>query len=296
MNDLPDDHPEGTAEKTRDPAREPIFNVPGVIVALIGVFVLVALYRSALGAYDDFAFVAERGFVPARLSLALGFATPQDLVAHLADSASLDAPDVAYLHFVNADGVDAWSSLITYAGIHGDWTHLTLNSLWFLAFGSVVARRLGTSLFLLFFVLGAAGAALAYAIIHPLTVVPVIGASGAVSAAMGAALLLPFRPFGDWQALEEMQRLPIMRFGEALTNRRVVTVTLVWFALNIALVFGFGAPPGEPATIAWEAHIAGYVLGVVLLYALDRFRPVPPRSGLSDFGDQSADEGSFRPD
>jgi len=275
VSNRPDYEPEfGSAQSAS--AREPIFNVPWIVIALILAFIAIAVYRNSLDSFDELVFTGVRGFIPARLSLALGLVTPQEIARQLAEAGGLERADIAYFHLITTDDAGTWTSLLTYAGLHGDWTHLTLNSLWFLAFGSAVARRLGAGLFLAFFALASIGAALVYGMIHPFTVVPVIGASGAVSGAMGAALLLPFAPMSDRRALEAMQHQPLMRLAEAVTNRRVVTITLVWFALNAALVFGIGAPPGEPATIAWEAHIAGYLIGMALLYLLDRFRPLPP--------------------
>ena len=81
---------------------------------------------------------------------------------------------------------------VSYMGLHNDLTHLAINSLWLLAFGPIVARRFGGFLFLLFFlVCGVAGAATHLAFNWG-SLVPVIGASGAISGLMAAGLrLLP---------------------------------------------------------------------------------------------------------
>lgn len=258
--------------------RTPIFNVPSVVIAIIVALVLIQAYRSQLSPIDDFTFVALRGFVPARLALDLGWLSADDIVSALAEQGQPSAATIAFLKLLTSDDADAWTSLLTYAGLHGDWGHLTLNSLWFLAFGSVVARRLGASLFLMFFIASSIGAALVYAAFNLASVVPMIGASGAVSAAMGAALLLPFRPVGDPEVLKELQMIPLMPVSVALRDQRVISTTVIWFGLNGLMAFGFGAGltgQGEPASIAWEAHLGGYIIGMVLIYALDRYRPLP---------------------
>ena len=257
------------------PRRTPIFNVPGVVIAIIAVLVAIQAYRSQLSLVDDFTLSAIRGFVPARLALEMGWISTDDLLKAIADRGEVGGLVLALLKLLEADEANVWTSLVTYAGLHADWGHVTLNALWFLAFGSVVARRLGTVLFILFFLVGAIGAALTYALFNLTSIVPMIGASGAVSAAMGAALLLPFRPIGDPEILAELQYVPLMPVRVALTDSRVVGTTLVWFAMNALLAFGFGAPDTEVANIAWEAHLGGYLIGMVLIYILDRFRPMP---------------------
>ena len=253
-----------------------MFNVPGIVIAIIAVLLLIQGYRSQLSPVDDFTFVALRGFVPARLALDLGWISSDDLLKALTERGEIGGLTLAFLKLLESDEANVWTSLVTYAGLHGDWSHVTLNALWFLAFGSVVARRLGTSLFLVFVFITAMGAALTYAMFNLTSIVPMIGASGVVSAAMGAALLLPFRPVGDPGISDELQRIPLMPIRMALRDRRVVSTTLIWFAINALLAFGIGTGgDGEITAVAWEAHIGGYLIGMALIYGLDRFRPLP---------------------
>jgi membrane associated rhomboid family serine protease len=251
----------------------PAFNVPGAVLFLIIVFALVHLYRANLGFMDDFRVLTEDGFTPSRLALALGWRDQTEILKSIMQLPDAARPATAFLQAGLDAGSGVWSSLVSYAFLHGDLAHVTLNSLWFLAFGSVVARRLGTMLFLLFFAVTAALSALAYAALNMDSVIPLIGASGAISAAMGASMLLPFqsRRFGPPQPAEAAPLMPLL---QAIGSRRVVFMTLSWVFIN--LLFGLGINLGgdgqEAANVAWEAHIAGFIVGFLLLPLFDRFR------------------------
>lgn len=257
--------------------RVPIFNVPGVVIGFIAVFVLVHLYRLQLSDADDFAFAALHGFVPARLALEMDWATVDGIARAFSALPAAERPSPAFLAVLLSDESNVWTSLVSYAFIHANWPHVLLNSLWFLAFGSVVARRLGPVVFGAFFALAAAGAALCYAAFNEGSIVPVIGASGAVAAAMGAAMLLPMRPMASPQEQAELAHVPLMPLGVAATDRRVVANTLLWIGINLLFAFGFNIGGGatEAANIAWEAHVGGYLIGMALMTVLDRLRPQP---------------------
>ncbi|MGD9769237.1 MAG: rhomboid family intramembrane serine protease, partial [Pseudolabrys sp.] len=125
---------------TEPAAREPILNVPAVIVALVAMFGLVhAVLSWWLNEPQTNEALLLFAFIPARydLNLPVGEAWPGGL------------------------GADVWT-FVTYAFIHGDLNHLAFNSVWLLAFGSPVARRFGTWRFLAFFAAAAAGGAAAH--------------------------------------------------------------------------------------------------------------------------------------
>ena len=97
---------------------------------------------------------------------------------------------------------DIWT-FVTYAFLHGDLNHLVFNSIWLLAFGSPVARRFGTWRFLVFFApSAAAGGALVHLATHFGQLLPMIGASAAISGAMAAVTRFVFRrggPLALWR-------------------------------------------------------------------------------------------------
>ena len=210
--------------------RQPVFNVPGVVVCLIGALVAAHLARLWISPEQSEAWIERYAFIPAHYSASLMAA------AHIDPGAW-------------------WQRLlpfVTYMGLHGGWAHLGINSLWLLAFGPVVARRFGAVLFLVFFmVCGVAGAA-TYLGFNWGSPDPVIGASGAISGLMAAAIrLLPtVNPQGG-------RILPIL-------SRPMLLFTLVWMGMNlIAGVTGMGVA-GETALIAWQAHMGGFIAGMLL--------------------------------
>jgi membrane associated rhomboid family serine protease len=116
---------------------------------------------------------------------------------------------------------------------------------------------------------------------HAGEVFPVIGASAAVSGMMAASMRFAFQPHGPvalWQRKDERAyHIPALPLLTALRDPRILMFLAVWFGIN--LIFGFGAAPliGEGQTVAWEAHIGGFLAGL-LLFSLFDPAPPPPRS------------------
>jgi membrane associated rhomboid family serine protease len=154
---------------------------------------------------------------------------------------------------------------VSYMGLHNDWTHLVINSLWLLAFGPVVARRQGALLFLLFFLICGVAGALAYVALNWGSPVPVVGASGAISGLMAAALrMLPGQ--APWAEPGTAPLAPLF-------SRQILIFTAVWAAINIlAGVTGLGVG-GESGLIAWQAHLGGFLAGILLCGPFDSLRP-----------------------
>lgn len=151
-----------------------------------------------------------------------------------------------------ADG--AWSTPLTSIFLHGGWTHVLMNAAFALAFGTPVARALGrgsrggTVFFALFIVCGVLSG-LGFAAAHWGDAVGAIGASGAVSGFMGAASRLI-----DWPGRVSPILSPsVLRLGGG------------WLAVNLLLAMAGFVPGLEGAAVAWEAHLAGFVAGVLLI-------------------------------
>jgi membrane associated rhomboid family serine protease len=147
-----------------------------------------------------------------------------------------------------------WAGLVTAMFVHGNWPHVLGNALWGLAFGAPVARLFGKSIgaaaafFNFFLICGVAGN-LGFAALHPGVDTLVVGASGGVSGLMGAASRL----------MGERDRLA------PFTSRRVLIMAAVFLGLNLVIgVVGLEVLSGN-APIAWEAHLAGYALGLLLI-------------------------------
>ena len=235
---------------------EPIFNVPAIVLAIIGIFVLVrAGEELLLSNEEDIAFLYYFAFIPARYDN------------------SLLPPE----SFPGGVGAEIWT-FITYAFIHGDITHLAMNSVWFLPFGSAVARRFGNLRVAGFFVLTAAAGALLHLVTHHGELMPMIGASAAVSGFMAGAIRFAFQQGGPLTMFRGEDSVayavPAAPLLLALRDSRILVFLLAWFGLNLLFGIGSISLPGGEQSIAWQAHIGGFVAGL-LLFSL--FDPVPPQ-------------------
>lgn len=186
-----------------------------------------------------------------------------------------EAPSRWTVSWLGGWPAEIWT-FVTYALIHGDWTHLGLNAVWLLAFGSAVARRFGSARFVTFFVVTAAAGAAAHLLVHRGDVWPVVGASAAISGYMAAAIRFVFQiggPLGFMgSADDQAYRRPAEPLLTCLRDPRVLVFLGVWFGLN--LIFGLTtlSMAGEGQSVAWEAHIGGFLAGLLLFPLFD---PVP---------------------
>lgn len=242
-------------------SREPIFNVPPVVVATVVVLVLVhALRVFVLTDEQDAQFLLTFAFIPAR------YAT-----SSLANGA-----------FSGGVAADVWT-FFTYAFIHADLLHIGLNLAWLLPFGTALARRFGAWRYVGFMLVMAAAGALAHLVSHPGAMVPMIGASAAISGAMAAAMRFVFQqggPLGVFRRSgdNEAYRVQAQPLLTTLRDSRFLMFLVVWIGLNA--LFGLGTVSiGTEADqqIAWQAHIGGFFAGLILFNLFD---PVVPQSEL----------------
>ncbi len=255
--------------------REPILNLPAVIVWLAVILAAIQGLRSLLPAYEDYMLLSWLAFVPARATLWLSPERLEEMVSAVAGSAT--GQDVAsrlqLVRLLLADGGPRLWTLLTYGLLHGSWLHLVTNLVWLAAFGSPVARRLGAGRFLSLMGLSTIGGALLHWFARELDVLPLVGASAAVSGATAAAIRFVFAPglrFGSLADDAVVQAIPAEPIGQLWQNSRAMLFILVWFATNI--LFGAGLVPilGEETSIAWEAHIGGFLAGLLLFPLFDR--------------------------
>ncbi len=241
---------------------EPIFNVPPVVIATVAVLVLVHVVRLwALSDEQDAEFLLTFAFIPARY----------------------DSGVLAGAALPGGFGAELWT-FFTYAFLHADLLHLGLNLAWLLPFGTALARRFGAWRYTLFMLVMAAAGAFAHLLSHPGAMVPMIGASAAISGAMAAAMRFVFQqggPLGAFRAAGENTdgyRVPATPLFATLTDLRFLLFLVVWLGLNA--LSGVGAVPiggGEGQEIAWQAHIGGFFAG---LFLFNLFDPVDPHAQL----------------
>ena len=186
------------------------------------------------------ALIAEHGVVPAELSAAL-----------------------AAGRLVSEPALDVLTSMFLHAG----WLHLLGNLLYLWIFGNNVEDRLGRPLFVVFYLVGGIAAALAQTSIDPASEVPMIGASGAIAATLGAYVVLFPRA--------RIQSLVFLGFFYQLIAVPAVIVLVFWFLLQVVDgVAAIGAIEG--GGVAFFAHIGGFVAGAILALPFRRRGPGLP--------------------
>ncbi|BCH32462.1 rhomboid family intramembrane serine protease [Mesorhizobium sp. L-8-10] len=220
------EHPSGF---TGNAPREPVFNMPGIIVLLIATCTAVFLVQTyVLTDRQYFELLVRGAFIPIRYS----------------GRYALE--------------VYAFTSPVTYAFLHGSFAHLAVNMIWLAAFGTPLANRLGNPSFLLFWIVTGFAAVGLHYVLHPLDQAPLVGASGAISGMMGAAARFGFR--ASRATGRSSFDGPLLPIADVFRSRTVVTFLAVWMVMNLATgLIGFA--PGVDDRIAWEAHIGGFAAG-----------------------------------
>ncbi|MCZ2203739.1 rhomboid family intramembrane serine protease [Bartonella sp. A05] len=161
-------------------------------------------------------------------------------------------------------------TVISYSFMHGDFEHIAINMIWLLAFGSPLVKRFGNLCFLLFWMLTAVISALTYFAFHQDSTVPLVGASGAISGMMGAAARYGFSsaPFdSNMQSGRFLGSLWSIR--EALSSRTVLVYIGVWLMVNFITGIFPSLSGRDDISIAWEAHIGGLISGFLLIGIFD---------------------------
>ncbi len=232
MNDRPTEGmpAEAVAEP---PTRQPVFNLPGIVVVLIAACAGIHLLRAyVLTPEQDFGVILRFAFIPLRYS----------------GDYAID--------------IYAWLGPVTYAFLHGDMGHLIVNMVWLAAFGSPLANRIGAVGLGVFWLLTGLAAVGLHYVIQPLDAVPLVGASGAISGMMGAASRFAFR-------IERRGRRaafagPVLSISSVFTYRATVTFLAVWMVVNLVIGMGYGADE-TGSQIAWQAHMGGFAAGFLAI-------------------------------
>jgi membrane associated rhomboid family serine protease len=272
MSDFP------PADGLEQPRREPIFAVPSVVVALIAALIAAYAVFDFLAPATQDAALSLFAFLPGRLTLAIWPERLSDLIARAAGDPNALAEATLLRHYHLVPGAAQPWTLLTYAFMHGSWTHVLLNSIWLVAFGPPVARRFGAARFLAFFALTAAAGALTHWMFYQMDFAPLIGASAADSGMMAAAtrfIFEPGAPLGSPQGFslsagEADPLRPAPRLGRLLRQRRPLGFIAIWMATNV--IFGAGAQAlgASDLPIAWIAHVGGFVAGLLAFPLFDR--------------------------
>lgn len=162
-------------------------------------------------------------------------------------------------------GKIVYLALLASMFLHGSPAHLFGNLLFLWVFGNDIEHRWGRWRYLLLYLLGGVVASLAHVLSDPNSTVPMIGASGAIAAVMGAYLI----------CYPSARVKTIIFFGFMLLRKvKALWLLLVWLAMQLLLI------PGNQG-IAWAAHVGGFAFGALvgLLWrrrGRERDEAVPP--------------------
>jgi len=213
--------------------RNPTRRTPVITIGLIAAcFVVFALELSVTAAGGDAAlerFFEQWGAVPAQITRALE----------------------------NGDYFSrAILGMFTSMFLHGGWLHILGNMLFLWIFGNNVEDRMGRIPFLVFYLVGGITAALTQVVIEPISRVPLVGASGAMAAALGSYIVL----FPGARILS----LVFLGFFYQLLEVPALVILGFWFVLQLISGAAALGPETAQGGVAFFAHIGGFILGVVV--------------------------------
>jgi membrane associated rhomboid family serine protease len=213
----------------------PTIRLPIITLLLIMINTAVFIYELLLGPAIEDSFILNFALVP----------------RHLFSSSGMEG------------ALPAWVTVFTSMFLHGGLLHVGGNMLYLWIFGNNIEDSMGRLRFVVFYFLCGAVAAYAHAVAHQESLVPMIGASGAVSGVLGAYLLL----------FPRARVHTLVVFGFYIRTMEVPAMFVLGFwvilqFLNALLSSGTGQG------VAWYAHIGGFGAGILLIGLFKR-RDVP---------------------
>jgi len=161
--------------------------------------------------------------------------------------------------------INPFFSILTSIFMHGSFLHLFGNMLFLWIFGNNIEDYLGRMRFIFFYLICGAGASLIHVLFNANSLVPVIGASGAVSGVMGAYLVL--------YSQAKIRTLVFLFFLITFLDIPAFVFLIVWFIFQFFYA-------GSQSGIAWLAHVGGFLLGVLLVKMMQR----RPRIRIQPYG------------
>jgi membrane associated rhomboid family serine protease len=192
----------------------PSRTTPVVTIGLIALNALAFLYELTLGDRELQGFVQMYGVVPAYFS---------------------------------------WTAVVTSMFLHGGWLHFLGNMLYLWIFGDNVEDRLGHGGFLLFYLGCGAAAAIGQTLTSPLSVIPMVGASGAIAGVMGAYFVL-------YPHSRVLTAVFIVFFMDLIEIPAIFFLG-IWFLMQFFSGVGsLGADAAEGGVAFW-AHVVGFAVG-----------------------------------
>ncbi|MEU5593457.1 rhomboid family intramembrane serine protease [Streptomyces sp. NPDC020298] len=168
---------------------------------------------------------------------------------------------------VGAPGYDKSPPLSVFTAmfLHGSWLHLLGNMLFLLIFGNNVEDRMGHVRYFLFYVVCGYAAGYGFALLNAGSGDPLIGASGAIAGVLGAYLVLYPRA-RVWVLVPFLIFLPL----------RLPAWLVLGFWFGLQAVYSSGHGVSGAGTVAYSAHVVGFLAGMLLAWPLKPGTPPPP--------------------
>jgi membrane associated rhomboid family serine protease len=157
---------------------------------------------------------------------------------------------------------DAFLPLLSSMFLHGGLGHFGGNMLFLWIFGDNVEDRLGHLGYLAFYLVGGLAAGFAHVASDPASVVPTIGASGAIAAVMGAYFVL--------HPAARIESLMVVGFFITTVAVPSVVYLAVWFGMQLLLGTAQQLSGGDGGGVAWWAHAGGFAFGGLVILVLGR--------------------------
>ena len=220
--------------------RNPTRRTPVVTIALILVNLFVFMFwqgGGTLGSEEESEFAFEHAAVPCELTTGHPVTDVEVRTSRCFD----EPPEFAH-ELVPEKNV--YLSALVSMFLHGGWLHLLGNMLFLWIFGNNIEDKLGWARYLAFYVAGGVAATFVQVFYEPTSVIPMVGASGAIAAVMGAYLV-----WFPWAPILTLAFFFVVQIPAA-----------VWLGIWFVMQFFTGPDSG----VAFMAHVGGFVFGVVV--------------------------------
>lgn len=145
-----------------------------------------------------------------------------------------------------------WITLLTAMFMHGGWLHIIGNMVFFWAFGPEIEDSMGPARYLAFYLLGGLVANVTQVLATSASTEPMLGASGAIAAVMGAFLVT--------YPSDEIRSILVILIFVRITYIPAVLLIGVWFLLQF---LNLGAVTSQTGGVAYAAHVGGFIFGAV---------------------------------
>jgi membrane associated rhomboid family serine protease len=229
-----------------------------VLIALnVGIYFLV---QPDIGDYDDSAtFTYEYAAIPCEV------VTNEPLsIEEIQTSSCNEVPESPPIF----PDKSVWLAVLFSMFFHGSFMHLAGNMLFLWVFGNNIEDHLGIAKYIAFYLVGGVVATLAHVFVQPDSTIPLVGASGAVAAVMGAYLV--------WFPNVRVHTL-FFFFLIMFRDISAKWLLLIWFATQFLDYFN------PNSGVAWMAHVGGFVFGILVAMLVRASRPARQLAWTHDY-------------